>query len=233
MEQAYLRPSEFGALVGVSDAQARRLIRAGAVPAIQVGNRFKISRDAVDAFIAARATPVVGVKAQGYPCRDAPGGRCFCRCHAVRFAAQASRKKTRSDAWTFLQDEMIRVLISEALDAPAIAERLTDHFGIRRGVDAVRRRVAHLGLSLRDGWWSRSDVARMLGISVQRMQRLERQGYLGVHPHGRWRRVKEADIEAFVREHAGALFDPRRVKDPRFKTLAETAAIANRRRQAS
>ena len=41
------------------------------------------------------------------------------------------------------------------------------------------------------------------------------------------------DIEAFVRAQAGILFEPRRVKDHRFRSLAETSAIVNQRRQSA
>lgn len=46
----------------------------------------------------------------------------------------------------------------------------------------------------------------------------------------RWTRVADDDLRAFVGAHAGALFDPSGVADPSLRSLAETAAVANRRR---
>jgi hypothetical protein len=98
-------------------------------------------------------------------------------------------------------------------------------------IDSVKWRVKSLGLSLRDGWRSRVEVVAVLGVPRRCVDRWMRQGTLRVTRHGlRWTRVTDADLLTFVAAYAGVLFDAATVEDSTLRRLAETAAIANRRR---
>lgn len=110
--------------------------------------------------------------------------------------------------------------------------RIADHLHLTE--DAIRWRIKSLGLSTRDGWRSRQEVSAVLGAQRRAVDRWMRSGQLRVTMHGRrWTRVTDADLRAFVGAHGGVLFDPGGVVDPQLRSLAETAARANQRRQAS
>jgi hypothetical protein len=131
------------------------------------------------------------------------------------------------------QDATLRELVASGLDPEQIAAELTKRGPVPRSKFAVRKRLNALGLSTRDGWMSGEDLIRSLGIYRARVTWFEQQGLLTPSTWGRWRRYRIAEVEALIESQAGLTIDPRRVRDPRFKALAETAAAVNRRRQAS
>ena len=98
--------------------------------------------------------------------------------------------------------------------------------------DSIRWRVKQLGLSLRDGWYSRQEIGPLLGVGRRSVDRWMRSGLLRVTRHGsRWARVSDGDLGAFVSCQGGLLFDPAVVTDPALRRVAEVAATANRRRR--
>lgn len=143
---------------------------------------------------------------------------CACACHRV-----THRQSPR--LWTAHMDDAVRSAIAGG-DHPrkvAASLHLTE--------DSIRHRIKQLGLSCRDGWRTRAEVSRALGVSWRSIERWRGSGALRVVPHGsRWTRITEADLRAFVLNAAGVLFDASTVTDPALRRLAETAAIANRRR---
>lgn len=97
--------------------------------------------------------------------------------------------------------------------------------------DSVRWRIKHLGRSLREGWRSRQEVAATLGVGRRAVDRWMREGRLAVERHGtRWTRVADDELRTFVRRHAGTLLRPEAIDDQSLRRLAETSAVANRRR---
>jgi hypothetical protein len=122
-------------------------------------------------------------------------------------------------------------MLSEGQSIPIIADALTDQFGVTRTVVAVQHRLEKIGVSSRDGWWSSADIRRRLGVGEKRFDGWVRTGVLSPSSRGHWDRFKPDVVETFVRDHAGVLFDPRHVNDSRLRSLAETSAIVNRRRQ--
>ena len=141
---------------------------------------------------------------------------CTCACH---------RPRQEPRLWTPDMDRQLSRAIDrgDTIRTIATAMRLTE--------ESIRWRVKKLGRSLREGWRSRAEIARCLGVPRRSVDRWARDGHLVVTRHGtRWTRVRDVDLWTFVGQHAGALFDPLGVSDPTFRRLAETAAMANRRR---
>lgn len=162
-----------------------------------------------------------------YPCPDVPEG-CHCRCHAIGLG-KAAQKTTRADAWTKAHDNALKSWAHDGHRVDALAELLTERFGIPRTALAVRRRLRQIDVSIRDGWWSMTDLIPLLGLSKTSLLNAERQGGLPSVEHGRWRRYSVADVERFITQAAGVTIDPRRVRDPRLRALAEVSATANAR----
>jgi excisionase family DNA binding protein len=99
--------------------------------------------------------------------------------------------------------------------------------------DSIRWRARQLGLSLRDGWYSRQQITRLLGVNYRHVNRWMRAGQLPVRRHGtRWTKVREEDFKQFIAQYAGLLFDPSDVQNNDMRRLAETSALANGRRRA-
>jgi len=143
---------------------------------------------------------------------------CECQCH------RAGRRQPPR-LWTPGMDHELTDAIVHGEHPSVIAARM------RLTVDSVKWRVKSLGLSLRDGWRSRQEVALVLGAPRRSVDAWMRQGKLRVTRHGsRWTRVADTDLQAFVSAYAGVLFAAETVADPSLRRLAETAALANRRR---
>jgi hypothetical protein len=162
-----------------------------------------------------------------WPCRSQPGG-CGCHCHALVKGKARSARRAR-DAWLPEHDALILEMVKRGEAPAAIAEALSVRFPIPRSEQGVRRRLVRLGISTRDGWWSRWETSRMLGVSKDTLARLEGDGLLEPQPFATWRRYRADDIERLVREQAGHRIDPRRVRDPRLRSLAEVSALVNAR----
>lgn len=146
---------------------------------------------------------------------------CECRCHRMKLRRTATKATPEQDA-------MIGALLVQGQPIAAIASSL--HIS----ENAVLWRIRVMGRSTREGWWSRREVVRALGVSWRHLKRWQCAGLLKVTQHGtRWTRIRESDLEAFVKDHSGLLFDPSTVRDARLRRLAETSAIANRRRAVS
>lgn len=163
-----------------------------------------------------------------YPCKDVPDG-CHCRCHAVGYGRASG--KLRVNIWSPDQDAVITKLLADGTHPAQIAEALNQRFPlVPRTEHAVRLRINKLGLVARTGWYSRSDMARILGTTQRRLAAWEQDGLLPTASHyGKWRRHRIADVERFIVAQAGLLVDPRRITDPRLRNLAETSALVNRR----
>lgn len=96
---------------------------------------------------------------------------------------------------------------------------------------AVRWRVRTNGASLRDGWYSPTEVARLLGVSWRRVRSWIASGWLLVEAHGRrWRRVTCTELERFVGSYGGRAFDAHGVTDPKLRRLAEVSQLRHLRR---
>lgn len=139
-------------------------------------------------------------------------------------------KRPAWNAWTTRHDDVLTKLVNDDHHPADIAAMLSERFHVPRTDLAVRRRIKHLGLSRREGWYSRTDLIAMLGLHQRKLEALEQAGAIEPTRYGAWRRYPTATVEQLVREHAGSLIDPRRVRDPKLKALAETSAIVNRRR---
>lgn len=163
-----------------------------------------------------------------WPCRSAPGG-CACHCHALS-RGRATGKEPNRNAWKKAHDALLRERLAEGDSPSEIARLLTERFKVERTAAAVRLRMTRTGLTSRDGWVSRFEAGVLLGVGRKQMATWDAGGLLPSHPFGSWRRLRRSDLEAFVKAHAGLLFDARRVKDARLRSLAEVAAVANRRR---
>jgi len=149
---------------------------------------------------------------------------CECGCHRVK-RRQAPR------LWTPGMDCALAEAVERGEHPRAIAARM--HLSL----DSIKWRIKTLGLSLREGWRSRQEVATVLGVSRRAVTRWMRDGSLRVTRHGtRWTRVTDTDLRAFVEQQAGVLFDPEAVQDSigqsALRRLAETSALVNRRRRA-
>jgi transcriptional regulator with XRE-family HTH domain len=169
----------------------------------------------------------------GWPCLSQPGG-CLCKCHSIR-AGKLKSPKTQvahRKRWLPEHDAVVRDRLQAGVHVEQIARELTERFIIPRTAMGVENRARrHLGLSLFDGWTSSTQLARRLGVPKSRIEAWRERGYLsGVPDFKQWPRYLEPEIEAFVQQHAGVLFDVRLVRDSRLRSLAETSAIANRRR---
>jgi hypothetical protein len=143
---------------------------------------------------------------------------CECACHRQK-VRRSSTKATPE------QDATIGNMLARGRPIRFIASALSI------SENAVRWRIRVMDRSTREGWRSRDEVAKAIGVSWRRLKRWQLAGLVTVSAHGaRWTRVSDADLEAFVATYAGLLFDPLGVRDPRLRRLAETSGIANQRR---
>lgn len=178
---------------------------------------------------------LVALKNRGgtWPCKTLPGG-CPCRCHALVAGRARSKRKPRADAWLPVHDTLIRERILAGDDLDAIAAALVRAFHIPRTPAAAARRITHLGLSRLDGYLIASDLAHMLGVCGETIRRWAVAGRFGsIRWGGHRRQYSRAAVEAFVREQAGVTIRPSRIRDQRLRSLAETSAIVNRRKQSA
>lgn len=144
---------------------------------------------------------------------------CECACHRAK-VRQVPR------LWTPGMDRTLTEAIERGDHLQTIATRL------HLTEDSIRWRVRQLGLSLRDGWYSRQEIGGLLGVGRRSVDRWMRSGLLTVTRHGtRWTRVKQADLLTFVQAHAGVEFDPSAVSDPTLRRLADVSSVVNRRRE--
>lgn len=235
MSDGFVKPMALARQAGMSKDQLYGFIRRGHVAAVRVGRTLMVPRSEADAFLArVAAQPATPIAFRGYYCRDNPGGRCFCRCHATRRTNdQRNKPQKRWDIWKPQHDEAITALVLEGHHPEVVARIISERFAIPRSQDSVRRRLSQLGVSIRDGWYSRDDLAKMIGVHHRKIAQWEQDGLLPVAEYGRWRRIAKADVDAVVAAQAGLAIDPRRIRDPRLRSIAETSAIANRRRAAS
>lgn len=168
-----------------------------------------------------------------WPCLTQPSG-CPCRCHAISAARKGIRARRPTD-WRPEEDAYL-LRRHDAGDTPTqLRIALNDHFSLSRSLSAIRDRLVYHGRSFRDGWYSAREVARMLGVDHHQVTRWHTRGLLPMtrHKSGVWFRVGRADLDAFVRTHAGTLLVVARIRDARLRSLAESSAPINRRRAAS
>jgi hypothetical protein len=146
---------------------------------------------------------------------------CECGCHRARV-------RQAPTTWTRERD----AFVSDALSRGQVLRVIAAGLGVTE--ESVRWRLRQLDRSTREGWRSRVEVVRVLGVPRRSVDRWMRSGQLRVARHGtRWTRVTDADLRAFVEQQAGVLFDADGVADPALRRFAETSAIVNRRRAAS
>lgn len=171
------------------------------------------------------------------PCVDGPDP-CPCRVHQAQISS-ARRYRARKgrpaqyNKWFPRHDALLLERLDAGDSPEEIAHALTETFTVPRSANAVKLRITRLGRSLVSGWATRAEVSRRLGLPLEALARLDASGALPSTPYGTWIRYRLADVEAFVKAQAGLLIDPKRVRDPHWKALAETAAIVNRRRQSA
>jgi hypothetical protein len=160
---------------------------------------------------------------KSWSCLDQPDG-CGCQCHAIA-AGKARGKKKSPTRWTPSRDAQVLAMFREGRTQKEIADTLYC------SPQAVRHRLMFMGESSRAGWRSEHEVGRALGVSWRftRRWRLDGQLKFRAHDSSTWHRIADAHLEAFVREYAGILFDPQKVRDPSLRMLAEVSATANRR----
>lgn len=181
-------------------------------------------------------TPALGADCKCAPCRQqriwTPERRAA-RSVAYRAKVAAGvqfgtrRPKSLASRWTPEQEQALVSLLG-TMDTAGIAAELTRRFGYPRTVIAVRERIKVRKLSrLTVRPWSRQEVARALGVSIERVRGWVRRGWLSGTP---WRlgggqrpdHVSQvfamADVERLVRERPG-LVRPDRVRHAGLRTL--------------
>lgn len=228
-----LRPADLAKLLGVDRILVRNLIRRGIIGAISLSPKVMVvpvtEAQAVLEYIAHKSK--LTKRRDQWPCKSSPGG-CVCHCHALT-AGRARGKRVAANQWLPAHDARLLALLRAGDSPEVIAEKLSGEISIFRTAQAVRRRLTILGtpVSSRSGWWSRTEVSEKLGLGEKRLAALEAQGALPSQPYGRWRRYQNSQVRAVVEQFAGTLIDPRRVRDPQLRSLAETSAIVNQRRR--
>ena len=162
-----------------------------------------------------------------WECGGLTGG-CACRCHKLSAGRRASTQAAPR-LWTPSMDAKLVQGIREGVPIKLLAQKL--RVSLRQATD----RLDEIGESTRTGWRTRHEAGLALGVSWRATARWQADGLLAVERYGRgrWWRIKDADLAAFVRQHAGVLFDAAKVRDPALKRVAEVAALANRRQAAS
>jgi hypothetical protein len=148
---------------------------------------------------------------------------CGCTCHKISAGRRASRKAPRR-LWTPSMDAKVVKGLRDGMTQKMIAEKL------RLDPRQVADRIQELGESQRTGWRTRHEVTLALGVTWRSASRWQADGLLPLQQYGgRWWRISEEDVQAFVQRHAGRLFEPSTVRDPTMRRLAEVSALANRR----
>lgn len=111
--------------------------------------------------------------------------------------------------WTREQDDRLKDLVGRLSDRE-VARRM------KRSVNSVRVRVTRLGLSWRDrdGWYTASEAAEIMGVDRHWVLARIQQGTLRAEPAGphqpqkkgmaAWR-IAEGDLRAFLRRYAHEL----------------------------
>jgi hypothetical protein len=167
------------------------------------------------------------------PCVDGPDP-CPCRVHAkikARNRKGKGRRPVQYNHWFPRHDALLLERLARGDSPEEIAATLTDTYKVPRSGNAVKIRITRLGHSILEGWYSQTEVRRRLGISEHQARRWHEQGILPGTPYGAWLRYGVAQVEAFVREQAGLLLDPAKIRDPKLKAIAELSVAVNRRRQ--
>ena len=227
-DPAYVTISQLSTLTGMSKDQLRGFRKRGDLHVEHRGRSVLVPRAEADAFVRF-VQQATATRPRGSYCQDIPGNRCMCRCHLMRMG-KLRQVVPVARSWQPRHDQILRDLVSAGTAPEQIAPILFERTAVARSVHAVRQRIRKLGISTRDGWVSGDDLIRTLGLYRRRVQQYETQGLLTPNSYGRWRRYAFAQIEALLQSEAGLTIDPRRVKDPHWRSLAETAAIVNRRR---
>lgn len=218
----------------LSKDQVRGFIRRGDLHAERHGGRsIFIPPAEAEAFIrfieSTREKTPDPERSRGAYCQSAANGRCVCRCHYVQTGREQRGAKKPKDAWLTRHDEALSGLVEAGMPPDQIAEELSKRFRLPRTVHATRQRIRKLGLSTRDGWVSGEDLVRTLGTYRRRIEQFEASGLLQSADYGRWRRYSLASVEQLIRDQAGRTIDPRRVKNPAWRSLAEVSAVVNAR----
>lgn len=233
-DTSHLTIKDLMARLNVSKDVIRAAIRRGDLHALRFGSRLVIEPAEAEGFIrfveSQRAAAPDPDRPRGSYCASAPGGRCICRCHLISVGMQKlGPKAVRPDAWLPAHDTAIKRLIRKGRTPEQVATELTASFHIPRTAEAVKRRLCKLGISAREGWVSGEDLVRTLGVYRRRIQQWEANGILEGASWGSWRRYPLASVEALIRSQAGHTIDPRRIKNPQWKSLAEVSALVNAR----
>lgn len=152
----------------------------------------------------------------------------MCHCHVP-----LSGRNRQLNRWLEVHDAFVIERSRAGVALEAIASAFKKRFRLTRSPHSIGVRLRSLGESTRDGWTTKRETARWLGVSDQQIDRWEVAGLLATSAHktGHWRRITTTDLDAFVIAHAGRLFDPARVRDRRLAALAREAASANSRQE--
>lgn len=171
----------------------------------------------------------------GWACLAQPDG-CACHCHKIQ-AARRANPRPDGRRWTAEQDDALRSYLKRSMTLTAIVAALNARFKTERTLRGVRCHISDIGLSTRQGWFSRRDVERCFSVNHRTISRWITTGALPARRHvtrygqpSRWWEVTPEDLHAFVDAQAGVLFTPRSVVDPALRARAELAATVRARR---
>lgn len=162
-----------------------------------------------------------------WPCLSSPEG-CKCKCHAIaegtrkRVSATGPWQKNSKRAWTKKQDEIIVRVWEETHWLPDVHRAYTEWFSYRRTMHAIRHRLVDKGYSMREGWKSITEVARLLSVSQQKITRDIVCDLLPARRHWQchWWVIMDADLDKYIRQNAMSL-DPTKIRDKSIRSVVE------------
>jgi hypothetical protein len=171
-------------------------------------------------------------------CLELPDG-CPCRCHAIQAAKAQQRRPGGYISWNPQQLEFLRTALDEGLSVEEIADefaRRAQYNGqfVPRTKVAIESQIHTLGWSIREAYWSITEVAQLLGVSTEVTSQWAHMNLLGSvnklsnQPRS-WTRLRKTDVKAFVERWAGILFDPEKIKDSKLKVAGLAAQRKNSR----
>lgn len=177
-----------------------------------------------------------GVGKGSWPCLRLPNG-CPCRCHDIRGKQKARARKNRSlRDWTPAQEQVILDGLVKGLTYRDISVQMnqlarTSTRFQPRTPGSIRLKVFAMGLSVREYWRSQAEMALLFNVSPFTVSKWRITGKIEAVPWGNsiWWRFLNADVEKFVDDWAGKLFQPEQIQDASLQQRAQVAAIKNTR----
>lgn len=149
-------------------------------------------------------------------CREMRPGRCCPRCIMVEAWASGryrrSRPSIRPDIWTPDEDAFLAGLVG--LSEVGLADAFRARFGFKRTGGAIRSRMSRLGHATQQRGWTVQSLARLFGVTPDRVLRAWLRNGLLRGAKGaparqakldgtreQWWRVADADVERFIRAY--------------------------------